>query len=83
MRPVQDRSGSHSSARQETAGGIDVWPVVTTLRANKDDDRQSAAALLFGRVRFGASLPPAPEWFARVSIGGGRVGVGVGALWGA
>jgi hypothetical protein len=75
--PVVDSDGHGrwvglvAATLQETVSGIDVWPVVTTLQANRDDDRQSATALLFGRVRFGASLPPAPEGFARVSIGGG------------
>lgn len=75
--PVVDSDGNGrwvglvAATLQETASGIDVWPIVTTLRASEEDDRQSASALLFGRVRFGAPLPAAPEGFVLLSMGGG------------
>jgi hypothetical protein len=72
--PVVDCDGNGrwvglvAATLQESASGIDVWPVVTTLRAQEADDRQSPTALQYGRVRLGSPLPEAPEGLVRVSI---------------
>jgi hypothetical protein len=72
--PVVDCDGNGrwvglvAATLQESASGIDVWPVVSTLRAQDADDRQTPTALLYGRVRLGSPLPQAPEGFIHVSI---------------
>ena len=40
---------------------IDVWPVVTTLHADRSDAAQHQRALFYGRIRLNGTLPPAPD----------------------
>lgn len=52
----------------EEGGPVDVWPTVTTLRSNDKDNAQQPKEMMFGRIRFGGPLPPAPEGLIHVSL---------------
>jgi hypothetical protein len=57
-------------AQGEEGGPIDVWPTVTTLQAARDDDKQTPRELVFGHVRIGGPLPPAPDGLTHVQLDG-------------
>ena len=48
-------------AQGEEGGSIDVWPTVTTLNAQQAEQDEAPKELMFGHVRFGGPLPPAPD----------------------
>lgn len=75
--PVEGLAGSDDQwvglvaatiAQTDPEGAVDVWPTVTTLHARSDDSSQVPSELMFGLIRFGAPLPPAPEGLLHVAL---------------
>lgn len=62
-------------AQGEEGGPIDVWPTVTTLHAHEEDDKQTPKELMFGHVRIGGPLPPAPDGLVHVKLEGAEAWV--------
>jgi hypothetical protein len=54
--------------QSDPGGTVDVWPTVTTLHADRPNDRQAPRELMFGTVRFGAPLGPAPDGLRHVKL---------------
>lgn len=49
-------------------GPVDVYPTVTTLNPDRPNDAQVPRELMFGCIRFGAPMPPAPEGLMNVVL---------------
>lgn len=52
----------------DEAGPVDVYPTVTTLNPDRPNDAQVPRELMFGCIRFGAPMPPAPEGLTHVAL---------------
>jgi hypothetical protein len=59
----------------EEGGPVDVWPTVTTMRADRPNDKQMPLELLYGRIRLGGSLPAPPAGLEHVRLDDGEAWV--------
>lgn len=57
-----------ATLRQE-GDAIDVWPVVTTLRPERENSHQALDVLLYGRCRLNGELPEAPPGMKKIQCG--------------
>lgn len=57
-----------ATMRQE-GDAIDVWPIVTTLRPEQENNRQTVDVLLYGRCRLNGELSEPPAGMKKIQIG--------------
>lgn len=52
----------------DEGGPVDVYPTVTTLNPDRPNNAQVPRELMFGCIRFGAPMPPAPEGLQHIAL---------------